>query len=120
MTSQHAFGAMTLKGGICALLHARVAAAGSCRATSQQMVPAQTPHLRGYVPAGLSESCAFTHESMEACKWELGALLRASISGISGDSVHAHHLDGVGRADVPKMQQTVTGSLSRRVCTNMK
>jgi len=74
MTSQHAFGAMTLKGGICALLHARVAAAGSCRATSQQMVPAQTPHLRGYVPAGLSESCAFTHESMEACKPGAGSI----------------------------------------------
>ncbi len=47
MTSQHAFGAMTLKGGICALLHARVAAAGSCRATSQQIVPAQTPTFGG-------------------------------------------------------------------------
>lgn len=105
--------------------HLRLAARTRCRGgvlsgdvTTDSACP--NPHLRGYVPAGLSESCAFTHESMEACKWELGALLRASISGISGDSVHAHHLDGVGRADVPKMQQTVTGSLSRRVCTNMK
>jgi len=39
---------------------------------------------------------------------ELGALLWASISGISGDSMHAHQVDGAGRADVPKMSQTGT------------
>lgn len=120
MTSQHAFGAMTLKGGICALLHARVAAAGSCRATSQQIVPAQTPTFGGTCLRAFQRAAPLPMNPWKLANRELGALLRASISGISGDSVHAHHLDGVGRADVPKMQQTVTGSLSRRVCTNMK